>query len=107
MLTSPGSTLSTTIFKWLNLTRQFESFMPYCFTHFVNMAISGSKYFHEIYAKHGGIFNNHFIANFLDNQPMKIFKNQLRFDSYYHEFGVSLFIETWCINLSLYVLNFF
>jgi len=48
MLTSPDSTFSTTILKRLNLTRQFESFMPDCFIYFMDMAISGTKYFHNV-----------------------------------------------------------
>jgi len=48
IFTSPDSTFSTTFFKWPNLTWQYESFMPDCFTHFVNMAISGNKYFHKV-----------------------------------------------------------
>ena len=52
MLTSPDSTFSSTIFQWLNLTRQFESFLQDCFTVFVNMAISGTKYFHKVVWQH-------------------------------------------------------
>jgi len=45
------------------------------------------------YAWCGGIFRNHFIADFLENLPLKFF-NQLRFDRVTVEFGVCLFIGT-------------
>jgi len=44
----------------------------------------------------GEVFDNRITANFLENLPVKFFKNQLTFDSYSHEFGVSLAIETRC-----------
>ena len=66
-------------FKWLNLTCQFESFIPDCFTDFVNVAISGTKYFHKV-VWDDGIFSNHFIVNFLGNVPVKNSKNRLSFD---------------------------
>ena len=40
MLTSPDSTFTTIVLKWLNLWCQFESFTPDCLTHFVKVAIS-------------------------------------------------------------------
>jgi len=47
------SIFSTTIFKTLNLTRQFESLScRIFFTHFVNVAISGTKYFHRLVWQH-------------------------------------------------------
>ena len=52
MPTSPDSTFSETIFKWLNLARQLASFMPDCLTHFANMAISASKHFHKAVRQH-------------------------------------------------------
>jgi len=52
MLTYLDSTFSTTTFKWLNIAQQFESFMPDCFTHFENMAITGTKYFHKVVWQH-------------------------------------------------------
>ena len=55
--------------------------MPDCFTHFVNMAVSGTKIFSQgsvaTYARHGGIFNNHAIANFLENLRVKFFKKSV------------------------------
>jgi len=46
-----------------------------CFTHFVNTAISRTRYFHTVVRQHtqryGGICNNDFIVNFLDNLPVK------------------------------------
>jgi len=40
------------IFRRLNLISQFESFMPDCVTHFVNMAVSGTKYVHKVVWQH-------------------------------------------------------
>ena len=69
-----NSTFSTIIFKWLNLTLQFESFMPDCFTCFENMSVSGTRQFHKVtYAKRDGIFSNNSIANFLENLQVKEF----------------------------------
>ena len=52
MLASPESNFSMTIFKCLNVTRQFESYMRGCFPHFTNMTISGTEYFHKVVWQH-------------------------------------------------------
>jgi len=96
ILRTINSTFSTIIFKWLNLTLQFESFMPDCFTCFENMSVSGTRQFHKVtYAKRDGIFSNNFIANFLENLQVKEFWKPVKlWQSYYHEFGVSFFGDT-------------
>ena len=45
-------TFPMSIFRRLNLISQFESFMPDCITHFVNMAVSGTKYVHKVVWQH-------------------------------------------------------
>jgi len=45
------------------------------------------------YARCGGIFNNHFIANFVENLPMKEFLKSIKvWQSYCHEFLMSPFL---------------
>jgi len=57
----------------MNLIWQFESFMPFWYRIFSQGSVA-------TYARCGGFFNNHFIADFPDNLPVKKNnKNWLRF----------------------------
>ena len=74
---------------WVFHARSFHSFCEHSnFWYQIIPKVSVATY-----ATCGGIFRNHFIADFLENLPLKFF-NQLRFDRVTVEFGVCLFIGT-------------
>jgi len=57
------------------------------------------------YARYGGIFSNHFVANLPENLLWKNFTNWLRFDkSYCHEFGVSLYMGHGVLSICVEIL---
>jgi len=61
---------------WVFHARLFHSFREH--GNFLYQIFSQGRV--AIYDRGGGIYNNVFIANFLENLPVKKIKNRLRFD---------------------------